>query len=260
MKRFLSLGCVLVFANLSVAEVKTNAVEYTYDGVTCKGFVAWDDAVKGKRPGVVVVHEWWGLNEDAKNRAKMLAGLGYVALCADMYGDGALTEHPSKAGEMATAVRKNADTWRGRAKAAIEKLQSHEDVDPRRIAIMGYCFGGSTAIQIALTGHPDVKAAISFHGALPTPTVDEAKKIKCKVLVCHGADDTFIKDETIAKFKAAFDEAKVPYTFESYPGAKHSFTVKGIDDKAVKGLEYNAEADKKSWESMQKVLKEAFAK
>lgn len=260
MKRFLALGGLLLFANLSNAEVKLKPVEYTFDGVTCKGFVAADDAAKEARPGIVVVHEWWGLNEDAKNRAKMLAELGYVALCADMYGDGALTEHPSKAGEMATAVRKNAETWRGRAKAAIETLQKQDGVDPKRIAIMGYCFGGSTSIQIALTGHPDVKAAISFHGALPTPTAEEAKKIKCKVLVCHGADDTFIKDETIAKFKAAFDEAKVPYTFESYPGAKHSFTVKGIDDKAVKGLEYNAEADKKSWESLQRVLKEAFAK
>jgi dienelactone hydrolase len=260
MNRLLSLSALLLVANLSSAEVKTKAVDYTADGVTCKGFVAWDDAIPGKRPGVVVVHEWWGLNEDAKNRAKMLAGLGYVALCADMYGEGALTEHPSKAGEMATAVRKNIDTWRGRAKAAIEKLQSHENVDKTRIAIMGYCFGGSTSLQIAMTGHPDVKAAISFHGALPTPTVEEAKKIKCKVLVCHGADDSFIKPETIAKFKEAFDGAKVDYTFESYPGAKHSFTVKGIDDKAVKGLEYNAEADKKSWDSLQKVLKEAFGK
>jgi dienelactone hydrolase len=260
MKRLLSLAMLVFTTNFASAEVKTKAIDYTFDGVVCKGFVAWDDAVKGRRPGVVVVHEWWGLNEDAKDRAKMLAGLGYVAFCADMYGDGALTEHPSKAGEMATAVRKNIDTWRGRAKAAIEKLQSHENVDPKKIAIMGYCFGGSTSLQIAMTGHPDVKAAISFHGALPTPTVKDAKKIKCKVLVCHGADDGFIKEETITKFKAAFDEAKVDYAFESYPGAKHSFTVKGIDDKAVKGLEYNAEADKKSWDSLQKVLKEAFGK
>ncbi len=260
MKSLASLGCLLLLTQFSTAEIKTKAVDYTADGVTCKGFVAWDDAIQGKRPGVVVVHEWWGLNEDAKNRAKMLAGLGYVALCADMYGDGALTEHPSKAGEMASAVRKNIDSWRGRAKAAIEKLQSHENVEKNKIAIMGYCFGGSTSLQIAMTGHPDVKAAISFHGALPTPTVEEAKKIQCKVLVCHGADDSFIEEETIAKFKSAFNEAKVDYTFESYPGAKHSFTVKGIDDKAVKGLEYNAEADKKSWDSMQKVLKEAFGK
>ena len=115
MKRFLALGGLLLFANLSNAEVKLKPVEYTFDGVICKGFVAADDAAKEARPGIVVVHEWWGLNEDAKNRAKMLAELGYVALCADMYGDGALTEHPSKAGEMATAVRKNAETWRGRA-------------------------------------------------------------------------------------------------------------------------------------------------
>jgi dienelactone hydrolase len=260
MNRILSLGCLLLLANFSAAEVKTKAIDYTFDGVTLKGMLAYDDAAQGKRPGVVVVHEWWGLNEDAKNRAKMLAGLGYVALCADMYGDGMVTEHPMKAGEMAGTVRKNIDVWRGRANAAIATLQKQEQVDAKNIAIMGYCFGGSTALQVALSGHGDVKAAISFHGALPTPTAEDAKKIKAKVLVCHGADDAFIKDEVIAKFKAALDEAKAPYTFESYPGAKHSFTVKGIDEKNVKGLEYNAEADKKSWEAMQKTLKEAFGK
>ena len=260
MKRILSLGCVLMLANLSFAEVKTKAVDYKFDGVTLKGFLAYDDAAKEKRPGVVVVHEWWGLNDYAKKRATMLAELGYVAFCADMYGNGDVTEHPMKAGEMATMVRKNKDVWLGRAKAAIETLQHQEQVDAKKIAIMGYCFGGTTSIQIALTGHEDVKAAISFHGALPTPTAEEAKKIKCKVLICHGADDTFIKDETIAKLKAAFDEAKVAYTFESYPGAVHSFTVKEADAKNLKGMAYNEAADKKSWESMQKVLKEAFGK
>lgn len=260
MKRFLSLGCLLMLANLSLAEVKTKPVDYTYDGTTFKGFVVYDDAAKEKRPGVVVVHEWWGLNDYAKKRAEMLAKLGYVAFCADMYGDGAVTEHPTKAREMATAARKNKDAWLGRAKAAIETFQKQEQVDPKQIAIMGYCFGGSTALLVALGGHEDVKAAISFHGALPTPTAEEVKKVKAKILVCHGADDPFIAEEIVTKFKAAFDDAKVPYTFESYPDTVHSFTVKEADAKEIKGMAYNEAADKKSWASMQKVLKEAFGK
>lgn len=260
MKRFLTIGCLLLFANLAAAEVKTEAVDYKFDGVTLKGHVFYDAAAKEKRPGVVVVHEWWGLNEYAKTRAKMLAELGYVAFCADMYGDGAVTEHPMKAGEMATTVRKNKDVWLGRANAAIEALQKRPEVDPHKLAIMGYCFGGTTALQVALTGNPDVKAAISFHGALPAVTADDAKKVKAKVLICHGADDTFIKEEAVAGLKAAFDAAKVDYDFQSYPGAVHSFTVKGADEKNIKGMAYNEEADKKSWAAMQKVLKEAFAK
>ncbi len=260
MKRSLALGCLLMLANLSSAEIKSKAIDYQHEGVTCKGVLFYDDAATESRPGVVVVHEWWGLNDYAKKRGEMLAKLGYVAFCADMYGEGAVTEHPMKAGEMASMVRKNAASWRGRALAAIEVLQKQKGVNAKKIAIMGYCFGGSTAIQMALTGHPDLKAAISFHGALPTPTVEAAKKVRCPVLVCHGADDAFIPEATIAKFRKAFDDAEVKYTFESYPGAVHSFTVKEADEKMIKGMAYNEAADKKSWESMQKLLKDVFAK
>jgi dienelactone hydrolase len=260
MKRILSLACVLLFANVSFADVISKPVDYKFDGVTLKGHIFYEDSVSAIRPGVIVVHEWWGLDDYAKMRAEMLAKLGYVAFCADMYGNGDKTEHPMKAGEMAGMVRKNIDVWRGRANAAIETLQKDVHVDPKKIAIMGYCFGGTTSLQIALSGHPDVKAAISFHGALPAPKADEVKKVTCKVLVCHGEDDSFIPEAAISKFKGAFDDAKVPYTFESYPGAVHSFTVKAADEKKLKGMAYNEAADKKSWESMQKVLKEAFAK
>ncbi|QEL13171.1 dienelactone hydrolase family protein [Limnoglobus roseus] len=260
MKRVVSLICLVLLANLSPAAVKDHPIDYKFDGVTLKGHLFYDDAVKGPLPGVVVVHEWWGLDEYAKKRATMVAELGYVAFCADMYGDGAVTEHPMKAGEMAGMVRKNKDVWLGRANAAIETLQKQPQVDPKKIAIMGYCFGGTTSLMVALSGHADVKAAVSFHGALPAVTADDAKKVKAKVLVCHGADDSFIKDEAVAGFKKAFDDAKVHYEFESYPGAVHSFTVKGAEDRGIKGMAYNEEADKKSWASMQKVLKEAFAK
>jgi dienelactone hydrolase len=258
MRRLLTLAAMLMLSPFALGEVKTQAIDYQFDGITLKGFLAYDEATKDKRPGVVVVHEWWGLNDYAKSRAKMLAELGYVAFCADMYGNGDVTDHPKKAGELATLVRKNADVWRGRAMAAIKTLQAQPDA--KQIAILGYCFGGSTALQVALSGAADVKAAISFHGALPTPSADDVKAVKCKVLVCHGADDKFIPDATIEKFKSAFDTAKVPYTFESYPGAVHSFTVKEADKVGNPGMKYNEAADQKSWAAMKATLKEAFAK
>ncbi len=260
MNRVFSLGCLLLLANLSAAAVKDHPIDYQFDGVTLKGHLFYDEAVKGPLPGVVVVHEWWGLDDYAKKRAMMVAELGYVAFCADMYGDGKVVDHPKEAGEMSGMVRKNKDVWLGRAKAAIETLQKQPQVDPKKIAIMGYCFGGTTALQVALAGVPDVKAAISFHGALPAIKADDVNKVTAQVLVCHGADDAFIKEEVVAGFKKAFDDAKVPYTFESYPGAVHSFTVKGADDRGIKGMAYDEAADKKSWASMQKVLKETFAK
>jgi dienelactone hydrolase len=259
MRTLLALLAVAGAATAAPAAVQTKVVEYTHDGATHKGFLAYDDAKAEKRPGVLVLHEWWGLNEDAKNRAKMLAELGYVAFCGDMYGEGKVVDHPKDAGAMATAVRKDVQAWRAKARAALDTLKKQPNVDPERLAAIGYCFGGSTALQLAYSG-AELDAVVTFHAALPAPTAEEAKNIKARILVCHGADDTFIPEAAITKFKAALDGAKVKYQFESYPGAVHSFTVKGIDEKMVKGLAYNAEADKKSWEQMQALFKEALGK
>jgi dienelactone hydrolase len=250
---------VLVAASPASAAVKTEAIKYDHDGTQMIGFLAYDDTAKDRRPGVLIFHEWWGLNDYAKKRAEQLAGLGYVAFAADLYGDGKMTEHPEDAGKFATAVRSNVENWRGRAQVALKKFQAQPQVDPHKIAAIGYCFGGTTALQLALTG-ADVAAVATFHAGLPTPTVEEAKKIKGKVLICNGADDTFVKPETIQKFRSALDEAKVDYKFENLPGAKHSFTVKGVDEKKVPGLEYNEAADKKSWEEMLALFKETLEK
>jgi dienelactone hydrolase len=241
------------------AEVKTRAITYEHGGVTFKGHLAWDDAAKGKRPGVLVVHEFWGLDDYARRRAEQLAGLGYVAFACDMYGGGKHTEHPEEAGKMAAEVRKNLKTWQGRAQAALQVLKGQEQVDPGKLAAIGYCFGGSTALQLAYTG-ADLAAVVTFHAALPVPEEGQAKAVKAKLLVCHGAADRFIPEETAVKFRAALDGAKVDYAMVYLGGAKHSFTVKGVDEKGVQGLAYNAEADRRSWQYMQLLFKEVFDK
>ncbi|OWK40899.1 dienelactone hydrolase family protein [Fimbriiglobus ruber] len=257
MRTLLGFALAIAAAGPAAAGVQTKDVEYTYEGVTFKGQLAWDDATAGKRPGVLVVHEWWGLDDYAKMRAHELAKLGYVAFACDMYGVGKLAKHPEDAGKMATEVRNNVAVWQGRAKAALKVLADDEHVDASKLAAMGYCFGGSTALELAYSG-ADLKAVVTFHAALPTPTPEQAKAIKAKILVCHGADDKFIKQESIDKFKAALADAKVDLKFEAYPGAVHSFTVKGADAHMLPGMAYNAEADKKSWQAMQDLFAETL--
>ena len=240
-----------------IAAVQTKTVEYQDGDVALQGLLAWDDAVKGKRPGVLVVHEWWGLNDYAKTRAKQLAAEGYVAFALDMYGKGKLAEHPQEAGKMAGAVRENIDHWRKRAKAGLKILNSTPQVDPSKLAAIGYCFGGSTVLQLALAGEP-LQGVVSFHGALPTPTADACGKIKCKVLVCHGAADGFISSETIEKFRSAMDEGKADWQMVSYGGARHSFTNPGADKRGIDGLKYDANAERRSWAHMQMFFGELF--
>jgi dienelactone hydrolase len=259
LRDWLTLVVVGVLASSASAAVVTKKMTYTHEGTTFVGFLAYDDAAKGKRPGILVVHEWWGLNDYAQQRAEALAKLGYVAFACDMYGEGKTTEHPKEAGAMATAVRKDAARWTGRAAAALKLLQSQEQTDAAKVAAIGYCFGGSTALQLALGG-ADLAAVVSFHGALPTITAADAKAIKAKILICHGADDSFIPEDAITKFRAALEGASVDYQFVYYGNAQHSFTVPGIDAKGVKGLKYNAAADQRSWAQMQALFAEVFGK
>jgi len=240
------------------AAIEKEPIDYKYDGVVFKGVLVYDAAVKGKRPGVLVVHEWWGLDDYAKGRAESLAKLGYTAFACDMYGDGKKTEHPADATKMSGDVRKNIGVWQGRAKAAFEVLTKHETVDADKLAAIGYCFGGSTCLQLAYSG-ADLKAVATFHAALPIPTAEQAAVVKAKILVNHGADDFFITPQSIETFKTAFEKAKKPVEFRSYPGAVHSFTVPGSEKLAIKGMAYNEEADRKSWAAMRKLFDAAFA-
>ena len=254
---FLAIAVLVGFVLPSHAEVKTKAITYMYDGTTFKGHLAWDDAAKGKRPGILVVHEWWGLDGYARKRAEQLAGLGYVAFACDMYGDGKTTEHPKEAGAFAGEVRKNVKSWQGRAQASLKVLTDQDNVDATKLAAIGYCFGGSTALQLAYSG-ADLKAVVTFHAALPEPTAEQAKAIKAKILVNHGALDKFIPEEAITKFRAALEEAKVDYTMVFFGGAVHSFSVKEAEAKKVTGLAYHAGADHRSWEYMKLMFREAF--
>lgn len=254
-----AIASVVLTAGLAPAAVVTKVIDYEHDGTKLKGFLAYDDATKEKRPGVLVVHEWWGLDNYAKERCKKLAELGYVAFAVDMYGEGKSVNHPDDARKMATAVRENIKTWRGRAEAGLKQLTSQPNVDTTKIAAIGYCFGGSTCLQLAYAG-ADLKAVATFHAALPTPTDAEAKAIKPKIYVAHGEDDFFIPKEAITAFKMKLDDAKVKYTFESFPGVVHSFTVPGADKVGMKGMKYDKSADEKSWKEMQSLFKETLGK
>jgi dienelactone hydrolase len=205
----------------------------------------------------LVVHEFWGLNDYARSRADQLARIGAVAFAADMYGGGKAFQHPEEASAMAATVRNNLDEWVGRAQAALKVLHDHPSVDPARLAAIGYCFGGATALQLAYSG-ADMKAAVSFHGALPLPS--DTKNIKAKILILHGADDSHVSPESVQALKAKLDQGKVKYKFIAYPGAVHSFTVPDADKRGMKGVAYNSEADRKSWEEMLNLFDRVFGR
>jgi len=249
----------LAVAGSAGAAVKTKDIEYEHDGTKLKGVLAYDDAATGKRPGVLVFHEWWGLNDYAKMRAHQLAEQGYVAFAADMYGAGKVTEHPKEAGKMAQEVRMNRELWLGRAQAALKVLEGQENVDKDHLAAIGYCFGGTTALVLAASGAP-LKAVSTFHAGLPPLTADQAKNIHARVLINNGADDGFVCKDSIDALRKALDGAGVKYQFENYPGAVHSFTVKGADKHEIKGMAYNEAADQKSWQLTTALFKEALGK
>jgi dienelactone hydrolase len=253
-----ALASILFFSSQANAAVKTKSVEYEHAGVPLVGHLAWDDSVEGKRPGVLVVHEWWGLNDYARGRAERLAKMGYVAFALDMYGKGKVTEHPREAGEWATQVRSNVDSWRERAKAGLEILRGAELVDPDRIAAIGYCFGGATVLQLAYSG-ADVKGVVTFHGALPLPEDVAEGRIKPSILICHGAEDGFVPEEQAQKLREMLGKLGADWTMIYYAGARHSFTNPGADKRGMEGLKYNKKADQRSWRHMQVFFDEIFA-
>ena len=242
--------------------VKTEEVSYSASGVTMKGYLAYDDKTKDKRPGVLVVHEWWGHNEYARKRARMLAELGYTALAVDMYGEGKQANHPQDAGKFAGEVMQNQESAKARFIAALELLKKQPTVDAARIAAIGYCFGGGVVLHMARQG-VDLKGVVSFHGSYGTQTPAEKGKVKAAVLVCHGADDQFSTPEQIDGLKKEMQDAGVNFQFISYPGAKHSFTNPEADENGKKfniPIAYNKAADEKSWADMQQFFKKIFAK
>ena len=243
----------LSFAASAHATVRIEPVEYKQGDTTLKGQIAYDDAAKGKRPGVIVVHEWWGLNDYAKGRAKMLAEAGYVAFAVDMFGDGKSTEHPEEAGKWASAVAQNKQVGIDRFNAALALFKKNERVDANHIAAIGYCFGGGVVLTMALQG-TDLDGVVSFHGALPTEPA--TGKVTASILACHGAADPLITPEQVATFQKNLVDAGADWEFISYGGAKHSFTNPGADAHNIPPLAYNEKADKRSWQALLDFLAE----
>ena len=260
----LVLTIVLMFAAVVSAapRIKGEPVDYKAGGVTMKGYLAYDENIKGKRPGVLVVHEWWGQNEYARKRARMLAELGYTALAVDMYGEGKQATHPDDAAKFSSETMKNFDTAKARFEAAMAFLKKQRTVDPERIAAVGYCFGGGVVLNMARQGE-DLKAAASFHGSLAAVKRATAGKVKAKIRVYNGEDDKFTPQQAIDAFMQEMRDAKVDFQFINYPGAVHSFTNPDADELGKKfglPMAYNAEADKRSWEDMTNFFTEVFKK
>ena len=235
-------------------------VTYESDGTTLKGYLAYDDQLQGRRPGVLVVHEWWGHNDYVRKRARMLATLGYTALVLDMYGDGKQANHPDDAGKFASAVRNDMPVAEKRFRAALALLRIHPTVNAEKVAAIGYCFGGGIVLEMARRG-VDLSGVVSFHGSLATTNPARRGEVKANVLVLNGADDPFTKPEQIKAFKQEMEQAGVDYTFIDYPGAKHAFTNPQADrfgEEFNMPLAYNAEADKQSWAEMQRFFNKLF--
>jgi dienelactone hydrolase len=250
---------VLIGASAAFAEIKTEIIEYKHGDTPLEGYLAYDDAFAGKRPGVLVVHEWWGHNAYARKRAEQLASLGYVAFALDMYGKGVQAKDATEAAEKAGVFKRDRSLMRARAMAGLDVLRRLPRVDSDNLAAIGYCFGGTTALELARAG-ADLKGVVSFHGGLDTPDPADAKKIRGKILVLTGADDPYVPKEQVDAFEDEMKRAKVDYRVVSYPGAVHAFTNPAGGDDPKKGAAYNKEADEKSWEEMKTFFGKIFPK
>ena len=253
---FLLLTLLLLSVHADAA-VKTKVVEYKQGDTVLEGYLAWDDSTAVKRPGVLVVHEWTGINDHMRQRAEMLAKLGYVAFAADIYGKGVRPATQADAAKTAGLYKNNRPLLRARVRAGLETLKQQKIVDTQRLAAIGYCFGGTTVLELARDG-ADLRGVISFHGGLSTPTPQDAQNIKAKVLALHGADDPFVKADEVAAFQDEMRKGGVDWQFVSYGNAVHSFTNKAAGTDNSKGAAYNEKADKRSWEAMKVFFAEIF--
>lgn len=239
--------------------IKGEEVSYATDTTEMKGYLVYDGNLDIKRPGILVIHEWWGHNDYTRKRADMLAELGYTALAVDMYGNGRQADHPEDAGKFSGMVMQNMEAAQARFDAAVELLKSHSTVNPDQIAAIGYCFGGSVALTMANAGK-DLDAVAAFHSGVQLPVMPN-ENLEAKVLVCNGADDPFVSPESVAAFTSAMDSINADYNYIAYEGATHSFTSKAADSLGKKfdmPLAYNEKADKESWQQLQDLLSETF--
>jgi dienelactone hydrolase len=259
-----SLFCVLIApvvvllgASQALAKLQTKVVEYKDGNTVLEGYLAYDDAISGKRPGVLVVHEWNGLGSYVKTRAEELAKLGYVAFAVDMYGKGIRPKNREESAAQAKIYRSDRQLMRSRANAGLFVLQQNSLTDTKRIAAIGYCFGGTTVLELARSG-ANISGVVSFHGGLDTPNPSDAKNIKTKVLVLHGANDPLVPAEQVTAFETEMRQASVDWQLVAYGGAVHSFTNPEAGNDPSKGIAYNEAADKRSWAAMKQFFSEIF--
>ncbi|MFN4315136.1 MAG: dienelactone hydrolase family protein [Chitinophagaceae bacterium] len=234
-------------------------ITYEGDGTTMHGYVAYDSAKQGQRPAVIVIHEWWGLNDYAKRRARELADLGYIAMAIDLYGNGLTADNPDSAGKYATPFYQQPDMMQRRFDAALAKLKTYPQTDASKVGAIGYCFGGAQVLNLARLGE-DLKGVVSFHGNLLGVPLD-TNKLKAAILVCHGNADPFVPVSEVEKFVKEMDAAAVDYTFKGYDDATHAFTnpdATAMGEKFKIPIKYNAAADTASWNDMKAFFDRVF--
>jgi len=242
-------------------QIKEENIHYIVNGITYNGFVAYNENLKKKRPAILVVHEWWGLNDYTKMRARQLAELGYIAMAVDLFGDGKNAANPKEAMDLTMPFYKDPQLAKSLLDAAIMKMGEYSQTDKDNIAAIGYCFGGAMILNAAKLG-ADFKGVVSFHGGLKgVPAKKEL--LKAKIFVCHGSSDKFVSENDVANFKHQLDSIGADYTFKIYPNATHAFTnpnATNIGKEFNMPIEYNAEADKESWSDMKTFFEMIFKK
>jgi dienelactone hydrolase len=257
MRALFVLLLTLILLQLTWGQVKTDTIEYKHGDIVLRGFLAYDRLLKSIRPGVLLIHEWWGHNKYIQDRARKFAELGYVTFALDMYGKGVEAKSAQEAQKLASAFYENRLLMRERAAAGLEILKQQKNVDATHLAAVGYCFGGTTALELARSG-ADLRSVVCFHGGLNTPTPQDAQNIKGIVLVLHGADDPYVPAEEVAAFQDEMRQANIAWYMVFFGGAVHSFTnpAAGVDKSS--GAAYNFDADQRSWSIMRELLLETL--
>lgn len=250
---------LLMVSSSARCELKKETIEYQDGATVCQGYLVYDDALHGPRPGVLVIHDWMGLSEqsNARVRCDMLAQLGYVAFAADMYGKGVRPANRDEASAEAGKFYKDRALFRSRAGAALAYLKARPETDSTKTAAIGYCYGGTGVLELARSG-ADLSGVVSFHGGLASASPEDAKSIKCKVLVLHGADDPFVPADQVAAFEKEMTDAKTDWELVKYSGAVHSFSNPTAGNDPSSGAAYNERADKRSWVAMKDFFAEIF--
>ncbi len=259
MKKIILIIIMMLFIGVAAeAKLISDAVTYEHEGTILEGYLSYDDTLEGKLPGILVVHEWWGLNDFVRSRVDKLAELGYVAFALDMYGKGIFTKDPSEAKELAGHLR-GKPIMRQRALAGLNILKNNDRVDISRIAAIGYCFGGTTVLELAYSG-ADIAGVVSFHGGLTAAKPEDYSRIRAKILICHGAEDTFISPDEIKAFHEGMRQSNADWQMISFGGAVHSFTNPEAGQSGIQGVAYHPKADERSWKYMQIFFKEIFSR